>query len=121
SQDGCSSRTALMFKWLHLSPGKYIVMKQLWIVLLITALAVPAMGQSCKGGKCISPRQRAAMKKQAMKARQSSPMRANGDVQKINYQILNLAKTNYGGRNNGQIKSLQSQRNQMLKASLKGR
>lgn len=91
-------------------------MKQIFVVLLIAAFAVPAMGRSCSGGKCMSPKQREVMKRNAMKQRLATPLRTTPAIQKINQQIMILSRTNVRGQNRARIAALYQQRNQMLKA-----
>lgn len=94
-------------------------MKQLWAVFLIAVVAtcsVPAVAKSCKGGKCISPAKLQAMKRQQMKKRLSTPLPQTAATIRLNQQIVLLARTNAGGRNNAQIRNLQQQRNQILKS-----
>ena len=89
-------------------------MKQILAVVLVAALAVPAVGRTCQGGKCVSPAKRESMARAAMKQRLSKPLVQSPAIKMMNQQIVTLARTNVGGRNNQRIKALQTQRNQML-------
>lgn len=92
-------------------------MKHFLAILLMATMAAPVIGKSCKGGKCVSPAKREVLKRKAMKQRLATPVRVSPQVQRINQQIMILARNNVNGRNNAAIGSLQRQRNQMLNAA----
>jgi len=91
-------------------------MLRLITLLLLATLAIPAAQAGCSNGKCPTPRQREAMRRQAMISRLSKPTYATPAIQRLNQQILLLKRTNTRGQNNAQINGLQTQRAQLLRA-----
>lgn len=91
-------------------------MKHFLAMILVATMAAPAVAQSCRKGKCISPAKRELLQRKAMKERLARPVRVTPAVQRINQQIMILARSNVNGRNNARIGALQRQRNQILKS-----
>lgn len=91
-------------------------MKYFLAIILVAAMAAPAVAQSCRNGKCISPAKREILQRKAMKQRLATPVRVTPAIQRINQQIMVLARTNVNGRNTARIGALQRQRNQILNA-----